>query len=249
MGVSVSREDLQRIVVLNPKGGCGKTSIATNLASYYALRGAMPTLLDYDPQAASIHWLEKRSRQRRPIHGIAAFKNDPGTYKSWQQRVPQETRHLIVDSPAGLSGSQIHDLVYDASNIIIPVLPSAIDIRCAARFIAELLLVAQIDRQTVRVGIVANRVRKNTNSGKKLKRFLSSLRIPLVAELRDSQQFVRAAERGIGIAELPDYLGRRDLAQFASLLSWLEQRQPAERGMAFRIADPGDDNSRIQLTH
>ncbi len=220
------RHDLQRIVVLNPKGGCGKTSIATNIASHYSLQGAMPTLLDCDPQGASMRWLEKRTSLRPPIHGIAAYRNTLSVTRSWQQRVPQETRHIIIDTPAGLEGPQIHDLIYDASNLIIPVMPSPIDIRFAARFIAELMLVAQLDRRAVRVGIVANRTRKNTKSLRQLMRFLSSLKIPLVAVLRDSQFFVRAVGRGIGIAELPNHLGRQDLQSLLPLFSWLDQRQP-----------------------
>lgn len=226
MSLSRNRNDLQRIVVLNPKGGCGKTSIATNLASYYSLRGAMPTLLDYDPQGASMRWLEKRPRRSPPIHGIAAFRKPISVTKTWQQRVPRETRQIIVDTPAGLDGTQIHDLIYDANNVIIPVLPSPIDIRYAARFIAELLLVAQLDRREVRVGIVANRTRKNTRSLRQLMRFLSSLRIPVVAVIRDSQCIVAAAGRGIGVAEMPEYQGRQDRASFSRLISWLDQWRP-----------------------
>ncbi len=226
MSVSRSRDDLQRIIVLNPKGGCGKTSIATNIASAFALREVMPTLMDCDPQGASMRWLEKRSRRRPPIHGIAAFRTSPGVTRTWQQRVPIETRQVIVDTPAGLEGPQIHDLVYDASNLIIPVLPSPIDIRFAARFIAELLLVAQLDRRSVRVGIVANRTRRNTKSLRQLMRFLSSLKIPVLAVLRDSQCFVNAAGRGIGVAELPNYQARQDLESVLPLMSWLDQWQP-----------------------
>jgi len=244
MSVSPNQQELQRIIVLNPKGGCGKTSIATNLASYYSLRGAMPTLLDCDPQGASMRWLEKRSRLRPPIHGIAAFRNSLSVTRSWQQRVPQETRQVIVDTPAGLESAQIHDLIYDASNLIIPVLPSPIDIRFAARFIAELLLVAQLDRRAVRVGIVANRTRKNTRSLQQLMRFLSSLKIPVVAVLRDSQCFVNAAGRGIGVAELPNYQGRQDLESFSQLMAWLDQWRPA------RVAStPVLTNVRVEEIH
>jgi chromosome partitioning protein len=246
MSVSPSRDDLQRIVVLNPKGGCGKTSIATNLASAFALRDTMPTLMDCDPQGASMRWLEKRPRRRPPIHGIAAFRTSPGATRTWQQRVPLETRHVIIDTPAGLEGPQIHDLIYDASNLIIPVLPSPIDIRFAARFIAELLLVAQLDRRSVRVGIVANRTRRNTKSLQQLMRFLSSLKIPVLAVLRDSQCFVHAAGRGIGIAEMPNYQARTDLQSLAPLLSWLDQWQlpPAPVIRHPHVSDTDDEHAK-----
>ena len=226
MSVSSKRDDLQRIVVLNPKGGCGKSSIATNLASAFSMGDAMPTLMDCDPQGASMRWLERRPRRRPPIHGIAAFRHSSSATRTWQRRVPLESRHVIVDTPAGIEASQIYDLVYDASNLIIPVLPSPIDIRFAARFIAELLLVAQLDRGSVRVGIVANRTRQNTRSLRQLMRFLSSLKIPVIAVFRDSQCFVGAAGRGLGVAEMPAFRGKRDMESLMPLLSWLNQWSP-----------------------
>ena len=225
--ISPKRHDLQRIVVLNPKGGCGKTTLAVNLASYYALRGPMPALLDCDAQGASMRWLERRSRIRPPIHGIAAYKFSMQVTRTWQLRVPRETRHVIVDTPAGLEAPQIHNLVYDAANVLIPVLPSPIDIRYAARFIAELLLTAQLDRGAVKVGIIANRTRQNTNSLRQLMRFLSSLRIPLIAVLRDSQNFVRGAEEGIGVCELPLYKAKNDFVAMSQIVAWLDRWSPA----------------------
>ena len=223
MYASTNRDDLQRIVILNPKGGCGKTTLATNLASYFALRGPVPALLDCDPQGASMRWLEKRSNNRPPIHGIAGYKNSINATRTSQLRVPQETRRLIVDSSAALEGPEIHDLIYEANNILIPVMPSPIDIRAAARFIAELLLVAQLDRGEVQVGIVANRTRQNTKSLHQLMRFLTSLNIPIIAMLRDTQNFVAAVEEGIGIYELPHYRAKRDIYQMARIVSWLDR--------------------------
>jgi chromosome partitioning protein len=142
--------------------------------------------------------------------------------RTWQMRVPAETRQVIVDTPAGLNAPRIHDLVYDASNVLIPVMPSPIDIRYTARFIAELLLVAQLDRGSVRVGIVANRTRTNTKSLQQLMRFLSSLKIPVISVLRDSQNFVRAADEGLGICDLPLYRAKKDLVAMAEIVSWLD---------------------------
>jgi len=232
MIISPDRNDLQRIVVLNPKGGCGKSTLATNLASYYALRGPLPVLLDCDPQGFSMRWLERRSTLRPPIHGIAAFKKSMQVTRTWQFRVPKETRHVIIDSPAALDGIQVHDLVYGASNVIIPVMPSPIDIRYAAKFIAELLLVSQLDRSETKVAIVANRTRKNTKSLAKLMRFLNSLRIPVIAILRDSQNYVEAVGRGIGVYELPHYKAKHDIEQLAEIVRWLDpQRAPGKESL------------------
>lgn len=225
------REDLQRVVVLNPKGGCGKTTIATNLASRIARRGPMPALLDADPQGASMRWLQKRPRNAYPVHGIAACKAPTSVTRTWQLRAPAETRHLIIDTPAGLDAPQMHELLYDASNVIVPVFPSPIDIRFAARFIAELLLVAQIDRGSVRVGIVANRTRRRTRSLERLMRFLNSLGIPVITVLRDSQNFVEAAGRGIGVHDLPPSRAARDAADIDRVVHWIEQSaRPARTG-------------------
>jgi chromosome partitioning protein len=222
---SPKRADLQKIVVLNPKGGCGKTTLATNLASYYALRGPRPTLLDYDPQGFSIRWLEQRSPNRPPVHGIAAFKKWTHTTRSWHLRLPNETTQLIIDTPAALENPQIHRLIYDADNVIVPVLPSPIDIRFAARFIAELLLLCQFDRDTRKLAIIANRTRSNTRSLKQLMRFLNSLDIPIIAVLRDSQNYVQAADQGIGVYEMPHHKAGRDISDMSAVVSWLEKLQ------------------------
>jgi len=226
---SPNRQDLHKIVVLNPKGGCGKTTLTTNLASYFALRGPMPALLDCDPQGYSMRWLEKRSPVRPPIHGIAAYKKSLQATRSWQLRVPQETTKLIIDTPAALDSPAIHELTYDANSILIPVLPSPIDIRFAAKFIAELLLVTQIERRDRKLGIVANRTRHNTKSLRQLMRFLTSLKIPLISILRDSQNYVQAAGSGVGIYEMPHHKVKEDIHHMAAIINWLERRSPPQQ--------------------
>lgn len=222
MFISANRDDLHKIVILNPKGGCGKTTLATNLASYYALRGPPPTLIDNDPNGYTMRWLEKRPRNRREIHGIATYKSSMHATRSWQLRIPNETSTVIIDTPAALTQPEIHELTYDANSILIPVLPSAIDIRYATRFIAELLLVTQIDRRDRQLAVVANRTRQNTNSLTKLMRFLTSLKIPIIAVLRDSQNYVYAADLGMGIYEMPHHRVKKDLRQMDLIVSWLD---------------------------
>lgn len=238
MFISPNRDDLQKIVVLNPKGGCGKTTLATNLASYFALRGSLPTLLDVDPQGFSMRWLEARSPTRPPIHGIAAYRKSPSATRSWHLRVPNETTRLIIDTPAALESPHIHDLIYNASNILIPVLPSPIDIRFAAKFIADLILVTQIERGNRKLAIVANRTRANTRSLQQLMRFLSSLQIPMIAILRDSQTYVQAAGQGVGIYEMPHYKAGRDINDFSAVIGWLEKWQaPSKEVVTAPLAD------------
>ena len=248
MFYSPNRADLQKIVVLNPKGGCGKTTLATNLASYFALRGPLPTLIDCDPQGFSMRWLERRQPARAPVYGVAAYRRSTSTTQSWHLRVPEETQQVIIDTPAALDNPQIHELIYDADNILIPVLPSPIDIRFAARFIAELLLVTQIERGNRKLGIVANRTRANTRSLQQLMRFLTSLRIPIVGQLRDSQNFVRAAGRGLGVHELPYYRAKKDIGCLVSVIEWLEQWQPPSSKQT-SIEQPDENLTHIRPLH
>ncbi|MFQ6004444.1 MAG: ParA family protein [Woeseia sp.] len=222
MFISPNRDDLHKIVILNPKGGCGKTTLATNLASYYALRGPPPTLIDNDPNGYTMRWLEKRPRNRCEIHGIATYKSSMHVTRSWQLRIPNDTTTVIIDTPAALTPPDIHELAYDANSILIPVLPSAIDIRYATKFIADLLLVTQIDRRDRQLAVIANRTRQNTHSLTKLMRFLTSLEIPIIAVLRDSQNYVRAADLGMGIYEMPQHRVKRDTEQMDLIINWLD---------------------------
>lgn len=213
---------MQRIVVLNPKGGSGKTTLAINLAAVFAARGDATVLIDHDPQGSSTRWLRKRKPPQLAIHGIAAFERDSRTTRSWQMRIPDGTQKVIVDTPAAVDARALPDFTRDASKIVVPVLPSDIDIHAASRCIADLLLVAKIKRAENRIGVIANRVRKNTLMFQSLMRFLEKLEIPIVATLRDSQNYVRAAEQGVGLHEMKPYLVKEDLGQWETLLAWLE---------------------------
>jgi chromosome partitioning protein len=213
---------MQRIVVLNPKGGSGKTTLAINLAAYFAQRGDSTLLMDRDPQGSSTRWLRKRKAPQPLINGIATFENDSRTTRAWQMRIPDGTEKVIVDSPAAVEARALPELTRDANKILVPVLPSDIDIHAASRCIADLLLVAKIKRAENRIGVIANRVRKNTLMFQSLMRFLEKLDIPIVATVRDSQNYVRAAELGVGIHEMKPYVVKEDRAQWESLLAWLE---------------------------
>jgi chromosome partitioning protein len=213
---------MQRIVVLNPKGGSGKTTLAINIAAYFALRGDNTLLIDRDPQGSATRWLRKRKAPQPVITGIATFEHDARTTRSWQMRVPEGTEKIVVDSPAAVEARLLPELTRDANKVVVPVLPSDIDIHAASRCIADLLLVAKIKRAENRIGVIANRVRKNTLMFQSLMRFLEKLEIPVIATIRDSQNYVRAAEQGVGIHEMKPYLVKEDMNQWETLLAWLE---------------------------
>ncbi len=215
-------DNLHKIVILNPKGGSGKTTLATNLVSYFAKRGPPPTLIDCDPLGYSLRWLDNRPSKRPKVYGIAAHQHCTDSGKGAELHAWPGSRQMIVDLPAAIPENQLYYQTYDADSILIPITPSEIDIYSAARFIANLLLVAQFDRRKKNLAIVANRTRKNTISLRMLIRFLSSLEIPVIAQLRDSQVFVHAAAQGIGICDMPAHLARNDMEQFEAIVAWLD---------------------------
>ncbi len=226
------RDNLNRIIILNPKGGCGKSTLVTNIAACYATRGAAPAIMDFDPQGSAMAWLGRRSGDKPGIHGIAAYKRSIHATRSWQLRVPEETDTLLVDSAAGISHDELRELTRDSSSILVPVLPSMMDTHAASRIIADLLLVAKVNRNEQKLAVIANRTRKNTKSLAKLMRFLDSLGIPIIAVLRDSQNFVYAAEEGIGVHEMQPSRVRPDVEQIDRIVSWLDGwRQRRQRGL------------------
>lgn len=222
MLITPRQDNLNKIVILNPKGGCGKSTLVTNLAACYAKRGTIPAVMDYDPQGSTMGWLERRPDDLPTIHGIAAYKKSMQATRSWQLRVPNETQTLLVDSPASVDHDDLRQLTRDSTSIIVPVLPSSMDIHAASRCIADLLLVAKVDRRDRKLAVVANRTRKNTKSLATLMRFLDSLGIPIIAVLRDTQNFVRSAEQGRGVCEMQPSRVKPDVEQIENIASWLD---------------------------
>lgn len=218
-------DSLHKIVVLNPKGGSGKTTLSTNLASVYALRKPPPTLIDCDPQGFCTRWLEKRPADRPPIYGIEAFERsiNQSSAAACLERIPSDSRVAIFDMPAALSLDQLYTHTHFADSILIPIMPSEIDVHGAALLISELLLDVQLDRRDGKLAIVANRVRTNTRSYQMLRRFLSSLKIPVISALRDSQSYVQAAAEGVGVCEMAPHRVRDDIVSWKAILSWLDQ--------------------------
>ncbi|ROR34384.1 AAA family ATPase [Inmirania thermothiophila] len=208
---------MRTILVLNAKGGCGKTTIATTLAAHYAARGHQVALADLDPQASAWTWLEARPETRPPIHGIAAWEG------AW--RAPRGCEVLVMDAPARVHGAELAPLLRRAETVLIPVLPSPLDIRAAARFVGELTATPQVARGRVVLGVLANRVREHTRIYHTLEDFLRRLGIPFIGVLRESQNYIRAAERGLGVLELAPAQAAQDREQWQRLLRWLGSRR------------------------
>lgn len=214
---------LQRILVTNAKGGCGKTTITTNIASNYACRGKTVRLFDHDSQGSSLAWINRRPDELAIITGVDASKNsDHRLTRSWQLRVPPETDVAIIDSPAGTDINELVTLFQHNDSVLIPVLPSPIDIHATAHFIKALLTTGRVRKKMIRVAVVANRVRKNTLMYHSLERFLFSLNIPFIASLRDTQLYARAIELGIGVTEISGSRNKIDKEQWAPIVRWLD---------------------------
>lgn len=214
---------IQRIVIANAKGGCGKTTLATNIASYYASRGKHVRLFDHDHQNSALHWSRRRQEPLLPIDVVNASRGpDNRMTRSWQLRVPAGTDLVVVDTPAGVGPSELAALVVERDYLIIPVLPSPIDIHATAHFIKDLLLVGRARQRQLKVSVVANRVRKNTRMYHALERFLFSLDIPFVTALRDTQNYPRAIDQGLSVLELKQRQRKLEQEQWAPLLRWLQ---------------------------
>lgn len=232
---------MKKIVVLNTKGGCGKTTIATNLAAYNAQAGFQTTLMDHDPQGSSMRWLSKRDETRPRVNGVSAFERNNRVTRSWQLRVPMQTERLIIDTPAGLDPQRLTEITRNAHAVIVPVLPSDIDIHAASRCIADLLLVARIDRREERIAVVANRAKKNTRVYRALTRFLASLDIPFIASFRDTQNYINCSEQGIGIHEIADNRALRDRRDWQPLVDWIESRRAMPVQLVTGLAASGSE--------
>ncbi|WP_221793447.1 ParA family protein [Oceanobacter mangrovi] len=211
-----------RVLVANAKGGCGKTTLATNLASFYAARDFNTALIDYDPQSSASEWLSARETSLPSIHGVVACKATPGQVtRSFDVRVPSDTQRIVIDTPAGLTGNALSDRIRQCDAVLIPVLPSAIDIRAATVFIRDIML-SHSYRQTSRsIAVVANRTRRNTLVYNKLTLFLRSLKIPFITSLRDTQGYVRTSEVGQGVVDDPAR-DDQDMRHWEPLLQWLD---------------------------
>ncbi len=209
---------MRHVMVMNAKGGCGKSTLATNIASYFAKEGHKVALADYDPQRSSLDWLAVRPEDLPKITGVAA-------YEDGLRSAPRDTEVLVIDAPARTHGAEMNELVRRAETIIVPVLPSPIDLKASSHFIAELLELGKVQREQARVAVVANRVRENTLMFDELDQYLDKLKVPYLTALRQSTNYLRAYQRGMGVFELPEYLARPDWEQWTPVTKWLGSKK------------------------
>lgn len=210
---------MRSILVLNPKGGCGKSTVATNIAGYFAVDGKRVALADCDAQQSSRDWLAIRPESAASIK-VAEVK-------AGRIDVPRRTEILIIDTPAALHGQKLANYARVSQTIIMPLMPSPMDIRAAERFIEELFSLRKLINRKIKVATVANRVREDTLAAAMLENYLEKIKLPsghklpFITMLRATQNYIKAAERGLSIFEFSPAKTTPDREQWQPLLRWL----------------------------
>ena len=232
-------------LVINSKGGSGKTTLTTNLASYFASCNIPTALMDYDPQGSSLNWLRLRAQLAPKIHAANAAQQKSGL-RSIGMHVPEGVRQLVIDGPAGAAGLLLQEMIARAHCILVPVQPSSIDIHATANFVRDLLVMGRLRTRNVRLAVVANRVRRSTPVYQPLERFLGSLGLPFLARLPDSEVFVQAAESGIGIFEMDASACAAERQQFAPIIEWADpDYKTRAEGKVIELSRPAWASNRV----
>jgi len=204
---------MKTILIANPKGGCGKTTLSVNIAGYLANRGQAVALLDMDRQQSAALWVETRPEELPPVSLLKYGIQQDSSFK-W----------LVVDSSAGLSGSNLaYSLITTASHIIVPITPSLFDLHASRDFLQTLIEERRVRNSRSHIGVVGMRMDSRTRAAQALEYFLSSLGLPVLAYLRETQVYVNAAFEGKSLFDLPHHIAEHDLEQWTFLLRWLEK--------------------------
>ena len=202
---------MKTILITNPKGGAGKTTLSTNLAGYLAARGENVFLWDLDRQRSALYWLSTRPAHLPAIHRLDSAKQKTGEGV------------LVLDSPAGLHGEKLADLVRRVEKVIVPIVPSSFDFAATRTFLDELLQEKAVRKGKAFVAIVGMRVDARTRAAEKLDEFLAPIDLPVLTHLRDTQNYVTAAFEGKSIFDMAPSSVAQDVAQWQPIVKWLER--------------------------
>lgn len=206
---------MHSVLVANPKGGAGKSTLATSVAAHYATQGARVMLGDIDRQQSARHWLALRSPLLAPIAGWDIEPDMPA-------RPPRGTTHVVLDTPAGLRGKRLETMLRSVDRILVPVQPSLFDILATGEFLNELATHKRVSSARVRIAVVGMRVDARTRAAQELERFCESLDVPVLAYLRNSQLYVQTAAHGMSIFDLSRSRAQTDRQQWQTIIDWLD---------------------------
>jgi len=215
---------MQRIIVLNSKGGCGKTTIATNLASFYAAHGYRTALFDYDPQASSTSWLARRAKSFPCIHGVEAFKNGYGMTRTFQLQVPQGTQRVIIDTPGSATPQDIQQYLRGCDVVLIPLMPSRIDMEATQKFATELGRLCKTLSKKPQIFVVVNRIREHRRGNEVLESFIAQLDFPLAGRIVDHLDYMCAQDDGIGIHEMSEQVELEHYQAWHQVVSVIDEQ-------------------------
>lgn len=204
---------MRSVLVANPKGGAGKTTLATNLSGYFANSGEKTTLCDLDRQQSALRWMAFRDAALPPLTGYFAG-NQIGA------SLPKEADWVVVDAPAGLQGYKLTDYLRAVDKVIVPLVPSIFDMAATEDFLNSIR--TEMRGQRAKVAIVAMRVDPRTKAASMLEEFLTHFDLPIVAYLRNTQNYVNVAAAGATIFDPPRAKHRRDVEQWSKLVEWLK---------------------------
>lgn len=209
---------LHSYMIANPKGGCGKTTLATQLAGYFARRGHHVMLGDIDRQQSAREWLKLRPVGLPPIRSWDIDQDGPA-------RPPKNTTHVVLDTPAGLHGKKLEQVLKRVHRIIVPLQPSIFDILATREFLETLLEEKAVRKQETFVAVVGMRVDARTRAAQELERFLEGVNLPVLACLRDAQIYVQAAAHGLTLFDLSPARAAKDIEQWRPIIDWVEAPQ------------------------
>ena len=215
---------MQKILIASSKGGCGKTTVTTNLAVALARAGRRIWLIDTDAQGSSADWALARGDLQPEIPVMTSPDTGQGISLGWSLRIPPATEVLLVDTPAGLRNHQMAEYLRRCDTVLVPMIPSAIDLRATQNFLQELAQSTAVRSGSVRVGLIANRVKARTIAARDLGELAADLPFPLISSLRDTQAYVLAGALGRGVMDYSGAALAPCREEWAPILDWLGVR-------------------------
>ena len=208
-----------KILVASSKGGCGKSTIATNLAAHFAQDGKNTVLVDADRQGSSQRWAEQRAGLPGAVLAVSGLRRD------WASRIPDDAQRVVVDGPAGIRASELAELLEDVDVLLVPILPSRIDLDASETFLGDVAGLPRVKKGKVAVGLIANRLKPWTTASQTALEEMKKLPFPVIGQLRDTQGYVLVASLGKGIFDYNSEVIRSHQDDWDKILRWLKKQQ------------------------